>query len=168
MQTTGNTILITGGTSGIGFSFAEEFHRLGNQVIICGRRKERLQVIAEKYPGIITKQCDVANSAERKNLASWVVENYPALNVLINNAGIQLKTDLTQTIEVDKIRSEVETNLVAPVHLASLFTQHLIKKKKLLSLIFLRDLRLRQRQITLYIVQQKLPFILSRFHYVTS
>src|SRR5215831_10776384 len=115
MQTTGNTILITGGTSGIGLSFAEEFNRLGNRVIICGRRKERLQTVEKKYQGIITKQCDVASIAQREALAAWVMENYPDMNLLINNAGIQLKTDLPHSIDVDKVRNEIETNLIAPI-----------------------------------------------------
>src|SRR6266536_2555605 len=96
MQTTKNTILITGGTSGIGLAFAKEFVRLKNTVIICGRRENRLKTI----------------------------------NELINNAGIEVKTDLTHKIDLDKVRTEVETNFIAPVHLTSLFAQHLASKNE--------------------------------------
>jgi uncharacterized oxidoreductase len=125
MQTIGNTILITGGTSGIGLAFAEKFLRRGNQVIICGRREDRLMQIKEKYPEIITYVCDVADAEQRSNLASWVLQNYPALNVLINNAGVQLLSDMTKPVDLDRIQLEVATNFIAPVHLTSLLTPHL-------------------------------------------
>ena len=128
MQTTKNTILITGGTSGIGLAFAKEFVRLKNTVIICGRRENRLTTIKEKFPDVIIKVCDITNTTEREALASWVLENYSDTNVLINNAGIELKTDLTHKIDLDKVRTEVETNFIAPVHLTSLFAQHFAAK----------------------------------------
>ena len=120
MQTTNNTILITGGTSGIGYAFAVRFHELGNKVIICGRRADRLAQIGAKHPGMVTKVCDIAVAAERGSLAAWAVEHHPGLNILMNNAGIQLLTDLTKPVELDKVQSEVETNLIAPIHLGSL------------------------------------------------
>lgn len=129
MQTTGNTILITGGTSGIGLAFAEEFLRLRNKVIICGRRENRLAEIHQKHPEIITRVADVADNSDRENLASWVIGNYPDMNVLINNAGLQLLTDLTKPVDLNRVNSEIATNLVAPIHLTSLFTQHLFTKK---------------------------------------
>ncbi len=128
MNTTGNTILITGGTSGIGLAFAEEFLRLGNTVIICGRREARLAALAEKHPNLVTKACDIASTAGREELYNWAAQNYPETNVLINNAGIQLATDLTNPVALDKVRMEVETNFIAPVHLASLFAGHLRSK----------------------------------------
>src|SRR3954464_2042810 len=93
MKTTGNTILITGGTSGIGLAFAEEFLRLGNKVIICGRRQDRLDSIEQKYAEMVTRLCDISKQVERERLASWTLEQFPELNVLINNAGLQLLTD---------------------------------------------------------------------------
>lgn len=130
MKTTGNTILITGGTSGIGLAFAEEFLRLGNKVIICGRRENRLAEIQQKHPEIVTRVADVADSNDRENLASWVIGNYPEVNVLINNAGLQLLTDLTKPVDLNRVNSEIAINLVAPIHLSSLFTQHLSSKKE--------------------------------------
>lgn len=130
MQTTGNTILITGGTSGIGLAFAEGFLRSRNKVIICGRRQNRLKEIAQKNPEIVTYVSDVADSKDREELAKQVISNYPDVNVLINNAGVQLLTDLTKPVDLDRVNSEVETNLIAPIHLSSLFAQHLSTKKE--------------------------------------
>jgi uncharacterized oxidoreductase len=130
MQATGNTILITGGTSGIGLAFAEEFLRLGNKVIICGRRKHRLEEIKQKRPGIITLLSDVANVHDRQALTTEVLSNHPDVNILINNAGVQLLTDLTKPVDLKRVNSEVETNFIAPIHLASLFAQHLATKNE--------------------------------------
>src|SRR4028118_310284 len=130
MQTTGNTILITGGTSGIGLAFAEEFLRSGNKVIICGRRQNRFAQIEEKNPGIVTYVSDVADSKDREALANQVISNFPDVNVLINNAGVQLLTDLTKPVNLPRVNSEVETNFIAPIHLSSLFAQHFATKKE--------------------------------------
>jgi len=125
MHTTGNTILITGATSGIGLAFAKEFILLGNTVIICGRRAERLAQLKETYPHIITKVCDMADAAQRTELADWVMQNYPDVNMLINNAGIQLAMDLTHPVNLEQLYAEVDTNFIAPVHLTSLLVPHL-------------------------------------------
>ena len=85
MYTTNNTILITGGTSGIGLAFAEEFLKRGNKVIICGRRQDRLKQLKEKHPGIITMECDLQLSSKRQDLYDWVIEHHPDTNILINN-----------------------------------------------------------------------------------
>lgn len=129
MNVTGNTILITGGTSGIGYGFAEEFLRLGNKVIICGRREERLNEIHQKHPEIVTRFCDLSDDLQRMELGEWVLQNFPDLNMLINNAGIQLLADLTHPVNMERIRSEVDINLIAPVHLASIFASRLSTRK---------------------------------------
>jgi len=128
MQLSHNTILITGGTSGIGLAFAKEFKQRDNTVIICGRRQEKLEEIMLQHPGIITRVCDVADEREREELVEWLVTNYPDVNVLINNAGIQLNTDLTTPVNLNRVRSEIEINLVAPIHLSSLMAPHLRDK----------------------------------------
>jgi uncharacterized oxidoreductase len=123
-----NTILITGGTSGIGLAFAEEFYRLGNKVIICGRREERLKKLSDKYPGMVTKICDVSKEKDRIELADWTEKNYPDLNIFMNNAGVQYDFNLKEKINLDKLYDEINTNLVAPIHLANLFAAQFINR----------------------------------------
>ncbi|HSY75643.1 MAG TPA: SDR family NAD(P)-dependent oxidoreductase [Bacteroidia bacterium] len=129
MNTSNNAILITGGTSGIGLAFAEEFLKRGNKVIICGRRQDRLNQLKEKHPAIIIKECDVQQKEQREELFKWIQVNHPDTNVLMNNAGIQLVTDLTKPVNLNNIYSEVETNLIAPIHFSSLFSGFLAAKK---------------------------------------
>jgi len=128
MKTTKNTILITGGTSGIGKGFAEEFVQRDNTVIICGRREERLRQIQDQYPGVVTTICDISILEEREALYQWVIDTHPEINMLINNAGIQLPVDMTREIDIRKIKQEIEVNLVAPIHLSSLFVPRLTDK----------------------------------------
>ncbi|MBS1687629.1 MAG: SDR family NAD(P)-dependent oxidoreductase [Bacteroidetes bacterium] len=129
MKIGGNTILITGATSGIGLAFAEEFYKAGSKVIVCGRREDRLKQLGEKYPGMITKICDVSVTDQRKELAAWVIKEYPETNIIMNNAGIQLTCDMTQEVDLDRVYAEVDTNLIAPLHIASLFAPHLKTKQ---------------------------------------
>ncbi len=130
MDIAGNTVLITGGTSGIGQAFAEQFYRAHSQVIVCGRRQHRLDQLRQTYPGLITITCDVSDESQRRSLHAQILHEFPQTNVLINNAGIQLATDLTREVNLNRIREEVETNLVAPLHLASLFASHLAEKPR--------------------------------------
>src|SRR3954454_1326604 len=94
MKTSGNTILITGGTSGIGLGLARKFHELGNQVIVAGRRQELLDEIATEHPGIETIALDIADPESITRASKAVAVRHPQLNVLINNAGIQLPENL--------------------------------------------------------------------------
>ena len=124
MKTSGNTILITGGTSGIGKGLAEEFARRNNHVIICGRRENRLEEIKQDNDNIEILLCDITKVEQRETLIKTVMKKFPETNILINNAGIQLLADLTD-LNLDKLNREIETNLIAPAHLASLFIQNL-------------------------------------------
>ena len=131
METNGNTILITGGTSGIGLALAESLIKAGNQVIICGRRDDRLEEARSKLAALIIRRCDIASPEERSNLFAWASANYPALNVLVNNAGIQRQIDFLQgTRDLDSGEDEIETNFRAPLHLCALFIPFLIRQER--------------------------------------
>src|SRR5690349_2226272 len=96
MKLTGNTIFVTGGGSGIGLAFAKRFLERDNIVIICGRRADVLAEVKEKYPDIHTHVCDLAEPTAREKMAAWLISEFPDVNVLVNNAGIQRSVDLTE------------------------------------------------------------------------
>lgn len=129
MNLTGNTILITGGASGIGLAFAERFVKAGNTVIACGRRADALASAAEALPGLHTIQTDVSDEEERIRLVKRVSEDFPALNVLVNNAGIQNRPpSFLEPQDWDAHKLELRTNLEAPLHLSILFAPLLADK----------------------------------------
>ncbi|MBU1099359.1 MAG: SDR family NAD(P)-dependent oxidoreductase [Bacteroidetes bacterium] len=121
MNLSNNKILITGGASGIGLGLAERFIKENNTVIICGRREELLKEIANKYPSVIAKQCDLSLPAEREGLFNWIREEHGDLTVLINNAGIQQWMSVSDENFYERAREEIAINIEAPIHLASLF-----------------------------------------------
>lgn len=122
MKLSNNKMLITGGASGIGLGLTERFIRENNTVIICGRRKAALQEVKDKFPAVITKVCDLSTETERNELYNWVSENHPDLNVLVNNAGIQNWMHISDNDFYAKAVSEINTNVIAPVHLTTLFS----------------------------------------------
>lgn len=121
MNLTKNKILITGGGSGIGLGLTERFLQEGNTVIICGRRESVLNEVAAKLPGVITKVCDLSLESGRIELHNWIANNHPDLNVLVNNAGIQQWMQITDDNFYERAQQEINTNIVAPVHLTQLF-----------------------------------------------
>lgn len=121
MKLSNNKILITGGATGIGFGLAERFLKENNTVIICGRRPDALNEAKLKLPQIITKTCDLTSENERVALFNWISEEHPDLNVLVNNAGIQNWMNISDADFYEKANAEVTTNVLAPVHLTSLF-----------------------------------------------
>ena len=131
MKISGKTVLITGGGSGIGFAIAERFYKAGNKVIICGRRKDKLQEAKDRFPNLYTKVCDVANEDDRKLLFDSIVNEFPELDVLVNNAGIQQRINL-QSLKTDwsYYHQEIIANMEAPIHLTLLFLPHLLKKQE--------------------------------------
>jgi uncharacterized oxidoreductase len=129
MKLTGNTVVVTGGTSGIGRALVEKLLALGNRVITCGRRIDRLAALGSHYPDLSVRACDLADRRQREDLATWVGARHPAVNVLVNNAGIQLALDLSRPVDLKQVDTELETNLVAPLHLASLFAPLLARKE---------------------------------------
>jgi uncharacterized oxidoreductase len=121
MKLSNNKILITGGASGIGLGLTERFIKENNTVIICGRRESLLQAVAEKYPTVITKVCDLSIEAERVELYNWIAANHSDLNVLVNNAGIQNWMNIADANFYEKADAEITTNVMAPIHLTTLF-----------------------------------------------
>jgi uncharacterized oxidoreductase len=131
MNITTNTVLVTGGASGIGWALAERFLKAGSQVIICGRRADKLQEAQQQYPQLHIRQCDVGQAADRVALLDWVRSEFPQVNVLINNAGIQRRMQLSsQEEDWSESQSEIAINLEAPLHLSMLFIPHLRQHPK--------------------------------------
>jgi uncharacterized oxidoreductase len=127
MKLSGNTVLITGGTSGIGLAMAEAFLAAGSQVAVCGRRKARLEELKRKHPGVHVRACDVARLDDCRALADWAGATLPSLNVLVNNAGVQRDLDLTRGAEEFLTgENEVRVNLEAPIVLSGLFVPLLV------------------------------------------
>ncbi len=130
MKLTENTIFITGGGTGIGRGLAEALHKLGNKVIISGRRKEHLDATAKANPGMDSVELDIANPMNIAAVAKKLIADYPALNVLINNAGIMLIDDAAGKIDDQLLTSTVTTNLLGPIRLTSALIEHLKKQPK--------------------------------------
>ncbi len=129
MKISGNTVLITGGATGIGFALAESFLEAGNEVLICGRREDRLREAQRKHPQLHYKVCDVSDQNEREALLRWATGDFD-VNVLVNNAGIQRDIDFTKGMEDLKGPSEIKINFETPVYLSALFVPHLMTKKE--------------------------------------
>ena len=125
MNLGGNTVLITGGASGIGLAFAQRFVAQGSEVIVCGRRADVLERAKADNPALHTRVCDVASAKEREELAQWATREFPSLNVLINNAGIQRRISLLENEAWEETGREIAINLEAPIHLSRLFVPHL-------------------------------------------
>jgi uncharacterized oxidoreductase len=125
-----NTILITGGASGIGLALAERFQERGNRVLVCGRREEKLREARARLPNLEVHVADLEKEAERRSLADWAITRFPDLNVLVNNAGIQRYPELAKDSSWEGMRTEIAINLDAPIHLTSLFLPHLLKQPR--------------------------------------
>jgi len=131
METSGNTVLVTGGATGIGFALAQAFVSSGNRVLICGRRTAKLEEAQRRLPQIQVRQCDLADQTGRQSLVNWVKDHYPEINVLVNNAGIQRAVDLRQgPAELLRGEDEIQVNLVAPIHLSACFAPILMQRKE--------------------------------------
>lgn len=121
-----NTILITGGASGIGRALAESFHRLGNQVIISGRRQGALDEVTAANPGMQSLRLDIADAADVTVFAAQIAALYPKLNVLINNAGIMQPEDIATAPDyLDIAEQTIATNLLGPIRLTAALLPHL-------------------------------------------
>ena len=123
MKTTNNTVLITGGGSGIGFALAEKFHAAGNRVIVVGRNEAALSKAAAALPGITTRVADISIAANRENL----VAEFSDVSILVNNAGIQNNTPISESSPAD-IEHELNINFLAPVLLCRAFLPYLLQR----------------------------------------
>ena len=130
MKLTDNTIFITGGGTGIGRGLAESLHKLGNKVIISGRRKKHLDATTTADPGMDSVELDISDPANITAVTKKLVADYPALNVLINNAGIMLIDDAAVKIDDQLLTSTITTNLLGPIRLTSALIEHLKKQPK--------------------------------------
>jgi uncharacterized oxidoreductase len=130
MQMQGNTIFITGGTSGIGRGLAEAFHQCGNQVIIAGRREERLQEICRRNAGMAYFMLNVTNPESIRKVAQDAVGKFPQLNCVINNAGVQMHVEFgpDKPLDEEKLQAEINTNILGPIRVAAAFLPHLARR----------------------------------------
>jgi uncharacterized oxidoreductase len=125
MKLTGNTILITGGGSGIGRGLAEALHQRKNQVIISGRRKDRLIEVAKANPGMAWVELNIEDPVNISAVAAKMIADYPDLNVLINNAGIMNIDDASTAIDEKLLVSTLATNLMGPIRMTGALIEHL-------------------------------------------
>lgn len=131
MKIRNNTVLITGGATGIGFALAETLVKLGNTVIICGRRADKLADAKARLPALNARQCDVSKQSEREALYAWIEQNFNELNVLVNNVGIQRRIDFTKgTEDLLKVDDEIDSNFKAQVYLAAQFVPMFTGRKE--------------------------------------
>jgi len=125
MQMTGNTLIVTGGGSGIGRALAEAFHALGNQVIITGRRQEVLEETVAANPGMVSRVVDLENAGAITEFAAQVILDFPALNAVIHNAGIMRNENLSSGA-LENAEATIATNLLGPIRLNSALLPHLL------------------------------------------
>lgn len=122
MDLRGNTILITGGSSGIGWELAKQFLEKGNQVIITGRNEQKLQQAQAQLKGVHIIQSDVSNPTEIESLYQRVAKEFPNLNILINNAGTMLKINLqSHTHGISELTQELDVNVKGPIWMSNAF-----------------------------------------------
>lgn len=125
MKMTGNTVLITGGASGIGRGLAEEFLARGNTVIIADRNREALDEVLAANPHMHTALLDLADADQIATVVPELLREHPSLNVLISNAGIMFGDDPTKPVDYERLTSIVSVNFLAPILLISAFIDHL-------------------------------------------
>ena len=128
MRMTGNTIFITGGGSGIGRALAEAFYARGNEVIVSGRRRERLQAVLGANPGMTAIELDITDPSSIAKATATLIAEHPSLNVLINNAGIMLLDEAQGAVDDELVVSTITTNLMGPIRMTGALIEHLKKQ----------------------------------------
>ncbi|HTD04851.1 SDR family oxidoreductase [Undibacterium sp.] len=128
MKLSGNTIFITGGTSGIGRALAEALHKLDNQVIISGRRKALLDEVTAANPGMKAVELDMESPESIKAVSAKLIADFPALNVLINNAGVMHLDNVAAPVDEQMLQTTIITNLMGPIRLTGALIEHLEKQ----------------------------------------
>lgn len=129
MKLSGNSVLITGGSSGIGLQIAKCFLQAGSEVIICSSNADKTAAVQRDYPAMSVYTADLAAEAGREWLAETVAKNHPDINILVNNAGIQLRAPLlADSRPWSAHATEIAINLEAPLHLCALFIPLLLNK----------------------------------------
>lgn len=130
MQMTGNTILITGGNTGIGRAMAEAFHKAGNSVIIAGRRKAALDEVTAANPGMAALTVDMSDADSIKSFATRAIAEHPAINVVIHNAGIMQRETLKEAPDyLQTAEDTIATNLLGPIRLTAALLPHLLARE---------------------------------------
>lgn len=124
MKLTGNTILITGGASGIGRGLAEALHKLGNKVIISGRRVNELKAVTLLNPGMEYVLIDVCDLESINRASKNLIKDFPALNVLVNNAGVMELDDVSTEIDDQMLLTGIATNFMGPIRMTAAFIEH--------------------------------------------
>ncbi len=130
MNISGNTILITGGGSGIGRALAEAFHEAGNQVVIAGRREQPLHEVTSANPGMEALVLDIQDKADIEAFARQAVESFPALNVVIHNAGIMRAEAVAAGDFLSTAEDTIATNLLGPIRLTAALLPHLLSQPR--------------------------------------
>jgi len=130
MDLANSTVLITGGTSGMGLEFVKQLTKIGSKVIVTGRNLEALETTKKQFPKVRTFQSDVSNSKDIKQLFQEVTQAFPDLNIIINNAGLMRLIDLQDsTLDLENINREITTNLSGTIQMVHQFLPHLKTKK---------------------------------------
>ncbi|MET0314697.1 MAG: SDR family oxidoreductase, partial [Hansschlegelia sp.] len=130
MDLKGNTILITGGGSGIGRALAEAFQAAGSEVIISGRRQSALDEVTAANPGMKSVVFDISDASGIVGFAEKLVAKYPSLNAVLNNAGIMVPEDVKAGGYLQTAEDTVATNLLGPIRLTSALLPHLLKQPR--------------------------------------
>jgi uncharacterized oxidoreductase len=125
MNITHRTVLITGGTSGIGFEMAKQLLARGNTVLVTGRDAQKLAAAAQALPGLHTYVSDVSDPAAIRELHAAVSANFPALDTLVNNAGIMRNLKLAHMRSLEDVVREIDVNLSGPIRMVQQFLPHL-------------------------------------------